>query len=158
MPVTVVTSHSMTPTFERGDILFLWNRDPAIHVGEIPVIWFPGSPLPMVHRAIKVFFDEDNVSSSGYKAVLTTSGDVGSLSRQRILTKGDGNMADDTLLYPQSQKFVSREEVLGVVRGSLPLLGWVSIVFTQYPWISNLGTGLVVALLLLGYTRRTSLS
>lgn len=53
-PIVVVISESMAPAFHRGDLLFLWNRQPWIHAGEIPVCWFPGNPLPMVHRAIKV--------------------------------------------------------------------------------------------------------
>lgn len=52
-PIVVVISQSMAPAFNRGDLLFLWNRQPWITAGEIPVCWFPGSPLPMVHRAIK---------------------------------------------------------------------------------------------------------
>lgn len=54
-PIVVVISESMAPAFHRGDILFLWNRNPVVRAGEIPVCWFPGRPLPMVHRAIKVF-------------------------------------------------------------------------------------------------------
>lgn len=52
-PIVVVISQSMAPAFNRGDLLFLWNRQPWISAGEIPVCWFPGSPLPMVHRAVK---------------------------------------------------------------------------------------------------------
>lgn len=54
IPIVCVISESMAPAFHRGDILFLWNRS-CVHVGDIPVIWFPGNPLPMVHRAIQVF-------------------------------------------------------------------------------------------------------
>ena len=53
-PIVVVVSESMAPAFHRGDILFLWNRETAIQAGDIPVIWFPASPLPIVHRAIAV--------------------------------------------------------------------------------------------------------
>ena len=52
-PIIVVISQSMAPAFNRGDLLFLWNRQSWIHVGEIPVCWFSGRPLPMVHRAIR---------------------------------------------------------------------------------------------------------
>lgn len=53
-PVIVVISESMVPAFHRGDLLFLWNRQRWIQAGEIPVCWFPGRRLPMVHRAIEV--------------------------------------------------------------------------------------------------------
>jgi len=44
----------MEPTFYRGDIIFLWNRQETIRVGDIPVVWFSGRKEPMVHRAIKI--------------------------------------------------------------------------------------------------------
>lgn len=53
-PILVVTSGSMEPAFQRGDLIFLSNRQQIIHPGDIPVIWIPGKPLPMVHRAITV--------------------------------------------------------------------------------------------------------
>jgi signal peptidase len=53
-PILVVSSESMEPTFYRGDIIFLWNRQEIIRVGDIPVVWFSGKKEPMVHRAIKV--------------------------------------------------------------------------------------------------------
>lgn len=52
-PIVVVISESMEPAFQRGDILFLWNRDEHIQVGEIAVCWFQGRDLPMVHRVVK---------------------------------------------------------------------------------------------------------
>lgn len=54
-PIHVVSSGSMEPTFQRGDVIFLSNWSQDIHAGDIPVIWFSGAREPMVHRAIKVF-------------------------------------------------------------------------------------------------------
>lgn len=54
VPIVCVTSDSMAPTFHRGDFLLLWNRTSTVEVGDIPVMWFESSPLPMVHRVIKV--------------------------------------------------------------------------------------------------------
>lgn len=64
-PIVVVISESMEPAFQRGDILFLWNRDTVIEVGEIAVCWFRGRDLPMVHRVIKSFFEEDITHTNG---------------------------------------------------------------------------------------------
>lgn len=47
--------------------------------------------------------------------------------RQGILTKGDNNLVDDVILYPAGQLLVHREEVMGLVKGSLPWLGWLAI-------------------------------
>jgi signal peptidase len=57
-PIVVVVSESMEPAFSRGDLLLLSNRKHIIEVGDIPVCWFPGNPLPMVHRAIAVTHTE----------------------------------------------------------------------------------------------------
>jgi signal peptidase len=59
-PIMVVSSESMEPAFQRGDLIFLWNRQEHIRAGDIPVVWFHGRPLPMVHRAIKVSYDYTN--------------------------------------------------------------------------------------------------
>lgn len=36
-PLVVVLSGSMEPAFQRGDILFLWNRETYVDVGDIVV-------------------------------------------------------------------------------------------------------------------------
>ncbi|CAN9461958.1 unnamed protein product, partial [Alternaria alternata] len=36
-PIVVVLSGSMEPAFQRGDLLFLWNRGADTQVGEIVV-------------------------------------------------------------------------------------------------------------------------
>lgn len=40
-PIVVVLSGSMEPAFQRGDLLFLWNRSPRAEVGEIVVFVLP---------------------------------------------------------------------------------------------------------------------
>lgn len=55
VPIVCVVSESMAPAFHRGDLLLLSNRSETIQAGDIPVVWFAGRTLPMVHRAIKVF-------------------------------------------------------------------------------------------------------
>ncbi|KAK4868842.1 hypothetical protein LT330_006451 [Penicillium expansum] len=87
-PLVVVSSGSMEPTFYRGDLIFLWNRQHRIRAGDIPVVWFDGRPLPMVHRAIQV--------------------------SQQGMGGGDNNAVDDTALYPEGQSFVYRENVVGL--------------------------------------------
>ncbi|CAG8909409.1 unnamed protein product [Penicillium egyptiacum] len=37
-PLMKVSSGSMEPTFYRGDLIFLWNRQHRIHAGDIPVV------------------------------------------------------------------------------------------------------------------------
>ena len=69
-PVVVVISESMEPAFRRGDLLLVSNRKHNIEVGDIPVCWFAGNPLPMVHRATSVTYAESN-SYSGNSVYVT---------------------------------------------------------------------------------------
>jgi signal peptidase len=52
-PIVVVLSGSMEPAFQRGDLLFLWNRDTTAEVGEIVVYNVKGKDIPIVHRVVR---------------------------------------------------------------------------------------------------------
>jgi hypothetical protein len=52
-PIVVVLSGSMEPAFERGDLLFLWNRGRDTQVGEIVVYNVKGKDIPIVHRVVR---------------------------------------------------------------------------------------------------------
>ncbi|KAJ5950781.1 signal peptidase I [Penicillium vulpinum] len=115
----VVSSESMEPEFYRGDLILLWNHQEKINVGDIPVVWFPGRRLPMVHRAIAVLNHSDD--------------DQGSMSRQLILTKGDNCQFDDSFFYPVGRSYVHREEIIGLVQGHVPYIGRVALVLNDNP-------------------------
>ena len=75
-PIMVVSSESMEPVFYRGDLILLWNNQREVNVGDIPVVWFPGRRLPMVHRAIEVLngFDDGGESMPRYLALYIAPG------------------------------------------------------------------------------------
>ena len=54
-PIVVVLSGSMEPAFQRGDLLFLWNRGMDTQVGEVVVYNVRGKDIPIVHRVIRRF-------------------------------------------------------------------------------------------------------
>jgi signal peptidase I len=56
-PIVVVLSGSMEPAFQRGDLLFLWNRNffEPTNVGEIVVYNVRGKDIPIVHRVVQKF-------------------------------------------------------------------------------------------------------
>lgn len=56
-PIVVVLSGSMEPAFQRGDLLFLWNRNifEETKVGEIVVYNVRGKDIPIVHRVVRKF-------------------------------------------------------------------------------------------------------
>lgn len=56
-PIVVVLSGSMEPAFQRGDLLFLWNRNVVAEtsVGEVVVYNVKGKDIPIVHRIVRKF-------------------------------------------------------------------------------------------------------
>lgn len=58
-PIVVVLSGSMEPAFQRGDLLFLWNRNwvEETKVGEVVVYNVRGKDIPIVHRVVRKFGD-----------------------------------------------------------------------------------------------------
>lgn len=45
----------MEPAFQRGDLLFLWNRAPRAELGEVVVYNVRGKDIPIVHRVVRTF-------------------------------------------------------------------------------------------------------
>lgn len=58
--------------------------------------------------------------------------------RQLIVTKGDNNAFDDVSLYPPGRAFIFRDEVVGLVRGYVPFLGWMVIGLQEVLWVKYL--------------------
>ncbi|KAF4815966.1 Signal peptidase complex catalytic subunit SEC11 [Colletotrichum siamense] len=109
-PAMVVLSESMEPAFSRGDIILLANWQ-EVEVGDIPVIWFQGQPLPMVHRAVEVLFADGQ--------------------ERLILTKGDNNEINDVVLYPFGAIITPKVPSKSVFEdGSPPLLFAASATLT----------------------------
>jgi signal peptidase I len=148
-PIVVVLSGSMEPAFQRGDLLFLWNRNifKETKVGEIVVYEVKGKQIPIVHRII---------SKSGVGWVLPLLAIVYSnplaiglwlITRNRddakILTKGDHNPTDDTELYAYGQDYLERKDILGSVIAYIPFVGYITIMLSEHPWIKTAMLGIM---------------
>ncbi|KAK5071282.1 Signal peptidase complex catalytic subunit [Lithohypha guttulata] len=143
-PIVVVLSGSMEPAFQRGDLLFLWNRDVGAEVGEIVVYNVKGKDIPIVHRVVRKHV---TVPVSGVEA--TENGTM-SLSSPKLLTKGDNNVADDTELYARSQSYLDRnEDLIGSVRGYIPAVGYVTIMLSEHPWMKTAMLGIMGVMVIL---------
>ncbi|ORZ39987.1 hypothetical protein BCR44DRAFT_78469 [Catenaria anguillulae PL171] len=117
-PVVVVLTESMEPAFSRGDLLFLHNPNRALNVGDIIVYKLENKKIPIVHRILQVHSN-------------TETGD------QHFLTKGDYNKADDRGIYAESQPgklWLTRSEVVGVVKGYVPYVGYLTIFMNENPY------------------------
>ncbi|CAL9730233.1 signal peptidase complex catalytic subunit Sec11p [Monosporozyma unispora] len=113
-PIVVVLSGSMEPAFQRGDILFLWNRNERVSVGDVVVYEVDGKNIPIVHRVLR----EHHSQTVG--------------SKQLLLTKGDNNAGNDIPLYAHKKTYLNREnDLVGTVKGYFPQLGYITI------WVSE---------------------
>ncbi|KAL7752598.1 Signal peptidase complex catalytic subunit [Sorochytrium milnesiophthora] len=115
-PIVVVLSESMEPGFARGDLLFLSldSRRP-FGAGDIVVYKQQGKDIPIVHRVLNVH----NNDKTG---------------RQHMLTKGDYNGQDDRGIYHEHQAgqlWITSEDVVGVVRGYAPYVGYLTIAMNE---------------------------
>ncbi|QPG98827.1 Signal peptidase complex catalytic subunit [Epichloe festucae Fl1] len=129
-PIVVVLSGSMEPAFQRGDILFLWNRNlrQETSVGEIVVYNVKGKDIPIVHRVVRKF-------GTGDKA--------------KLLTKGDNNNSDDTDLYARGQDYLQRQDIIGSVVGYFPFVGYVTILLSEHPWLKTVMLGIMGLLVII---------
>lgn len=110
-PIVVVLSGSMEPAFQRGDILFLWNRDTQAKVGDIVVYELLGKDIPIVHRVLREHHN---------------------LEKQYLLTKGDNNAVDDLSLYSNKKRYLDQKtDTVGTVKGYLPFIGYVTILINE---------------------------
>jgi signal peptidase I len=140
-PIVVVLSGSMEPAFQRGDLLFLWNRNffEETKVGEIVVYNVRGKDIPIVHRIVQKFGSRSVILRCYFSPLLT----VHCSSEAKILTKGDNNPADDTALYAQDQKYLSRKDIIGSVVAYIPFVGYVTILLSEHPWLKTVMLGIM---------------
>ena len=123
-PIVVVISGSMEPQIHKGDMLFVMGTEPENikngtiedKTGDIIVFnaQWPFAPLdPIVHRVV----GKKQVGDTWY-----------------FITKGDANVLPD-------QGEVSEDDIIGVVVGGIPYIGWVKIFLTE--------SGLLIPLLVI---------
>lgn len=145
-PIVVVLSGSMEPAFQRGDLLFLWNRDRTAEVGEIVVYNVKGKDIPIVHRVVRSYHSPPSLP--GKSAKYASIREV--MPKTKLLTKGDNNVADDTELYARDQSYLDRkEDLIGSVRGYVPAVGYVTILLSEHPWLKTVMLGLMGVMVVL---------
>ncbi|KAJ5582443.1 Signal peptidase I [Penicillium sp. DV-2018c] len=161
---------SMEPAFQRGDLLFLWNRSP-VELGEVVVYNVRGKDIPIVHRVVRTFPEVEGRGSAKkvkevtvydpaititwafcfcWFVVLMRIGSRDASSSRMLLTKGDNNLADDTELYAEGQDHLNRaEDIVGSVRGYIPMVGYVTIMLSEHPWLKTVMLGIMGLMVML---------
>ncbi|MHA1270821.1 MAG: signal peptidase I [Candidatus Helarchaeota archaeon] len=130
-PLTVVSGRSMEPTYYEGDLLIVQgvpyeNIIPGDHYarnGTVVVYKRSYDNLLIVHRVTNVRF---NHSGNGI---------------YEFETWGDNN--------PVSDGWQSQDNILGAVVFRIPWLGWISLIFTEYPLVGFSIVGLIIIVLII---------
>lgn len=144
-PIVVVLSASMEPAFARGDLLFLSNLNKEARIGDIVVYNIKHRDIPIVHRVIKSHITTASVKQrkdSNRGPIVNPLAQPHDGPQQFLLTKGDNNDEDDIALYAPGQSYLERrEDVIGIVKGFMPLVGMVTLLMNDYPMFRYLLLG-----------------
>ncbi|GFR11511.1 signal peptidase complex catalytic subunit SEC11A [Trichonephila clavata] len=113
-PITFMSTDGMEPALRKGDITFATNyKEDALNVGDIILFDVKGREIPIVHRIIQIQTKHD-----------------GSL---QMLTKGDNRPQDDRdLFYAPGQMWVEEKDVIGKVKGVVPPVGILILLFQEH--------------------------
>ncbi|CAG7965538.1 unnamed protein product [Penicillium nalgiovense] len=126
-PIVVVLSGSMEPAFQRGDLLFLWNRDTRTEIGEVLVYNVRGKSIPIVHRVVRTFPEVEGRASAKKVKEVTV-----------VITTWP------TILSCTLKDYLDRaEDIVGSVRGYIPMVGYVTIMLSEHPWLKTVMLGLM---------------
>ena len=52
-----------------------------------------------------------------------------------FLTKGDNSPLDDTVLYPLTQRYLYRSDIVGSVKGYIPYVGQLALLLGDFVWL-----------------------
>jgi len=123
MPVAVVSSGSMMPTFYRGDIVLVERYSSNYAVGDVILFDVAGGQIPWIHRVIEV---REAVNGEVF-----------------YLTKGDHNERADREVYLNEDKWLRRENTYGRVFAVLPYVGQFSLLMTEVPFLREFFIALI---------------
>ncbi|GKT37205.1 putative multi-domain containing protein [Aduncisulcus paluster] len=130
-PIVVVLSGSMEPGFYRGDLLFLYENDDDIEVGDVVVYNATEREIAIVHRVLDIIPANDSTFSLSYQSKLEWNNDF---TENFYLTKGDNNRYFDQPLYGDKD-LLSRDDIKGRIRGYFPYVGYITILLNEKPWV-----------------------
>jgi signal peptidase len=127
LPVVAVVSNSMSPTFNRGDLVVVQGAQPQdLKVGDVIVFSVKTRGAPIIHRIIEVKNSTfqtlgDNNNPTKEKCVnYRCSNPIDGCSCNNYC----GQLPEECTIYP--------EQIQGRMLFSIPLLGWVKVIAVDY--------------------------
>ena len=148
-PIVVVLTGSMEPAFQRGDLLLVTHFPEDLKMGDIIVFKSKGQIIPIVHRALVLQVHVNQKPNQPSIQVKLLDQVTEYLTQNPIkesflmLSKGDANPVNDRGLYPPGQLWLSREELIGKIRGYCPYIGYMTIMLNENPPIKYTVLGLM---------------
>lgn len=128
-PVAVVSSGSMRPMLNKGDLVLVHGYYDVLDVGDIILFGINGFQVPFVHRVLEVHYSSDNQVIS-------------------YLTKGDNNDHSDRRYYGNETRWLRSPKVIGKVYAFIPYAGQFSLLLSEFPALRILLISLIGILFL----------
>lgn len=128
-PLAVVSSGSMRPTLNKGDLVLVHGYSDIFDVGDIILFEVNGFQVPFVHRVLEVH-DSTHSESLSY------------------LTKGDNNDHSDRRYYGNDTRWLESPKIIGKVYAFLPYAGQFSLLISEFPALRVLLISLIGILFL----------
>ena len=130
----------MEPGVYRGDLVFLWLREPEqVQSGDTVVYQLPRKEIPIVHRVMHVHRNPDGPNAKGKTTAL--------------LTKGDNNNGDDVPIYQDASPkmvWLRTRHLIGVGKAYVPWVGYATIMMADFPVLKYVLIGGLAFFVLVG--------
>ena len=149
LPIVTVSSRSMVPTLNVGDIVFIKGSN-EYKPGDI-IVFKGWEPEPIIHRVVaytdgKNVFRYDDWNEMSDDEILSWEAKI-------YITKGDNNPSCDQCA---GKLPVRQQNIYGKMILVVPYLGWVKILFVRYfvrkPLV-GIGTAIILGALYWVYKR-----
>ena len=146
LPIVTVSSKSMVPTLNVGDIVIIKGQE-TYELGDI-IVFAGWETEPIIHRAVAIGNYPDVEKLEGWNEL--TDKYIGEMAYGKgkiYITKGDNNLRCDQCAgrFPVEEK-----RVYGKAVGRIPYLGWVKILAVEW-FIRDPVLGIAI-LIILGVT------
>lgn len=126
LPMVTVSSTSMVPTLNIGDIAFLKGQD-SYELGDI-IVFDGWEKEPIIHRIVAIS-DGEKIERYNNWSQMSDEKILGYGKGKIYITKGDNNPSCDQCYgkLPVKENKIHGKEIL-----IIPYLGWIKILFVRY--------------------------
>lgn len=129
-PVVTVSSTSMVPTLNVGDLVIIEGRE-NYTVGEI-IVFKGWESKPIIHRVVAKYENDDTVKLEGWDELTSRQIKEKANGRDIYITRGDANPSCDQC--GGGRPPVTPDQIYGRSVFHVPYLGYVKLYAVRYLW------------------------